>query len=84
VSNPYHLSPKKCLAPRQHSCESSSQTRAAWRVNEFCCLIGISRTSFYKAVNAGAIRAVRIAGRTLVPRCEVARLLGEEEARRLE
>ncbi len=84
MSNPYHLSPQKGLAPRQQSCESGSQTRAAWRVNEFCRLVGISRTSFYKAVNAGAIRAVRIAGRTLVPGCEVARLLGEEEAKHLE
>ena len=84
MSNPDNLSPQKGSAPQQKSCELDGTVRAAWRVNEFCRLVGISRTSFYKAVNAGAIRAVRIAGRTLVPGYEVARLLGEEEAQRLE
>jgi excisionase family DNA binding protein len=60
-----------------------SQARAALRVNEFCRLVGVSRTSFYKAVNSGAIRVIKIAGRTLVPADEVSRLLsGKDESRK--
>lgn len=58
--------------------------RAAWHVKDFCHSIGISRTTFYKAVKAGSIRVVSIGGRTLVPASEVARLLGDEPAHRLE
>jgi predicted DNA-binding transcriptional regulator AlpA len=54
-----------------------SNTRLAWRVNEFCTAVGISRTSFYELVKQDKIRTVIIAGRRLVPDSEVRRLLTE-------
>jgi predicted site-specific integrase-resolvase len=51
--------------------------RLAYRVNEFCRTIGISRAAFYVAVKAGNIQTVMIAGRRLVPTSEVDRLLGK-------
>ena len=51
--------------------------RLAWRVNQFCEAVGISRTSFYELVKENKIRTVMIAGRRLVPDSEARRLLAE-------
>lgn len=59
------------------------QSRAALNVAEFCQLVGIGRTLFYKLVNEGRIRTVCIGGRRLIPISEVNRLLengGHENA----
>ena len=53
----------------------SDGTPLALRVSQFCNLVGISRTSFYKYVSKGQIRIVKIGGRTLIPVKEMARLL---------
>lgn len=71
---------KRVMLNDAEASKSDPHTRAAWRVNEFCRLVGVSRTSFYKAVKSGSIRVITIAGRTLVPANEVARLLGKEVA----
>ena len=49
----------------------------AYRVPDACTALGIGRTSLYELVKAGKIRLVKIAGRTLVPRYELDRLLSE-------
>ena len=51
--------------------------RLAYRVPDACTALGIGRTSLYELVKAGKIRLVKIAGRTLVPRSELDRLLSE-------
>jgi excisionase family DNA binding protein len=51
----------------------------AYQVDPFCRSMGISRATFYKLVNEGKLRAVRIGGRTLVPATEGERLLSEAE-----
>jgi hypothetical protein len=51
--------------------------KLAWRVNQFCDAIGISRTSFYELVKQNKIKTVVIAGRRLVPDSEAQRLLSE-------
>lgn len=76
--------PSRASGLVENSPPANSHGRAAWHVNEFCRLVGISRTTFYKAVKAKSIRVVVIGGRTLVPAGEVARLLGEEEVHCLE
>jgi excisionase family DNA binding protein len=49
--------------------------RLALRVNEFCERAGISPSTFWKYVQLGKIRVIRIGGRTLVPFSEVERIL---------
>jgi excisionase family DNA binding protein len=58
----------------------NSQPPLALRVKPFCQRIGISPATFYKYVNLGKIRVVKIGGRTLVPAAEVERLLSGEAA----
>lgn len=49
--------------------------RFAYRVPEACIALGIGRTSLYELVKNGELRLIRIAGRTLVPRAELERLV---------
>jgi excisionase family DNA binding protein len=49
----------------------------AYRVPEACRLVGIGRTTLYALLKSGQIRAVKIAGRTLIPRTELERLIGK-------
>ncbi len=48
--------------------------RAAWPINEGCHRLGIGRVSLYAMAKRGEIRLIKIAGRTLVPESEIARL----------
>jgi excisionase family DNA binding protein len=54
---------------------AATETPLAYRVKEFCQRVGISPATFYKYVNLGKIRVVKIGGRTLVPASEAERLL---------
>lgn len=63
------------MAPRPEIAESFE--RAAWRVDEFCAAYRISRTTLYKLIKVGKIRAIKIAGRTLIPSAEAARISQE-------
>jgi excisionase family DNA binding protein len=49
----------------------------AYRVEQFCKLIGLGRTAFYERVKDGRIRTIRIGGRRLVPAEEAQRLARE-------
>lgn len=53
----------------------------AYQVKLFCNSVGISPATFYKYVNLGEIRIIKIGGRTLVPASEVERLLSGGAAR---
>ena len=46
----------------------------ARRVPEACRAIGIGKSTLYKLASEGKITLVRIAGRTVVPESEIARL----------
>lgn len=46
----------------------------AYQVKPFCQLAGISRTTFYELLKSGKIKAMKLGGRTLIPREEAERL----------
>ncbi|MDE2116206.1 MAG: helix-turn-helix domain-containing protein [Hyphomicrobiales bacterium] len=46
----------------------------AYQVGQFCHLLGISRTTFYELLKSGKIKAMKLGGRTLIPRAEAERL----------
>lgn len=49
--------------------------RAAWPVDEAAYQLGVGRTSVYKLAAEGKLKLIKIAGRTLVPDDEIARLI---------
>jgi excisionase family DNA binding protein len=49
----------------------------AYRVAQFCKLIGLGKTKFYELVHDGKIKTVVIGGRRLVPADEARRLVRE-------
>jgi len=49
----------------------------SYTVNEFCHLIGISRSTFYELLKEGKLRTVMIRGRRLVPASEAQKLMDE-------
>lgn len=51
--------------------------RLAYCINEACASIGIGRSSLYNMIRDGRIKSVKIAGRTLILRSEIERLLSE-------
>jgi predicted DNA-binding transcriptional regulator AlpA len=56
---------------------ANAETPRAWRVNDFCRLYGISRSTLYNMKNKDEIKLIKIGGRTLVPASEGERLLAE-------
>jgi excisionase family DNA binding protein len=54
--------------------------KMAYRVNEACECLGIGRTSLYELVKAGDLKLIKIAGRSLVPRSEIERLISVDRA----
>jgi excisionase family DNA binding protein len=44
------------------------------RIPEACKALGISKSTIYKLASEGKIKLVHIAGRTVVPESEIARL----------
>jgi excisionase family DNA binding protein len=45
-------------------------------VKDTCCMLSMSRTTFYATVKAGDIRAVKLGNRTLVHKDEIERFIG--------
>jgi excisionase family DNA binding protein len=58
-----------------HIQPQSTGRRCAWTINEFCQIVGVSRSGVYKMVNKGLIRTAVVAGRRLIPDSERQRLL---------
>ena len=54
--------------------------KLAYRVSEAAAAIGIGRSSLYELISEGKLKPVTIAGRRLVPRAELERLLSEAMA----
>lgn len=59
---------------------SDGDERLTVSVPEAGRLLGIGRTSAYKAAQEGEIPTVRIGGRVLVPKAALERMLGEATA----
>lgn len=59
---------------------NDNDAQLAYRVKEFCELIRISPSTFWKYVAQGKIRTTRIGGRVLIPAAEVERILSGEAA----
>jgi excisionase family DNA binding protein len=49
----------------------------ALRINDASRCLGISRSSLYNMIRDGRLKSVKIAGRTLILRSEIERLLSE-------
>lgn len=58
----------------QDAIAASSGMPLAYQVKPFCQLAGISRTTFYELLKSGKIKAMKLGGRTLIPREEAERL----------
>ncbi len=60
----------------------TSHDRFAYPINDACHALGIKRTSLYLMIRRREIAALKIAGRTVIPRSEIQRLttLKNEEA----
>jgi excisionase family DNA binding protein len=50
--------------------------RLSYTINEACTALGIGRTSLYELVKSGELTLVKVAGRSLIRRAELERLLG--------
>jgi len=49
--------------------------KLAYSIAEFCAAIGVSRPTYYKLVDDGRVRPVKVNGRVLIPTAELDRLL---------
>ena len=56
---------------------NGTEAPLALQVKPFCKRIGISPSTFWKYVNLGKIRVIRIGGRVLVPHAEALRIASE-------
>ncbi|MDR3493356.1 MAG: helix-turn-helix domain-containing protein [Ancalomicrobiaceae bacterium] len=52
----------------------------SYRVDDACRALGIGRTTLYGLIACGQLKAIKIAGRTLIPRSEIERLVAEAMA----
>jgi excisionase family DNA binding protein len=59
------------------SIASREQIRVAWRINDACAALGISRSHLYELAAAGKVRLVKIGHRTVIPDDEVRRIARE-------
>jgi excisionase family DNA binding protein len=58
--------------------EATGFAPIAYRVNDACRLLSISRSHLYDLVAEGKVRLVKIGNRSLVPASEIARLVAGE------
>lgn len=49
----------------------------ALRINDVCRVLSLGRTSVYKLIGEGKLKPINIAGRVLIPRTEIERLISE-------
>lgn len=56
--------------------ESNSEV-LAYRVNDVPRILGLGRSTIYKLISEKKLKSVSIAGRTLIPRAEIERLVSE-------
>ena len=61
--------------------EYSRPTPLAYRVPDACAVLGIGRTSIYELIAEGKLRAIKVAGRTLIDAESARALIAEAPAR---
>lgn len=49
----------------------------AFRINDACKALSLGRSTLYKLMGSGKLRSITIAGRVLIPRSEIERLIKE-------
>lgn len=49
----------------------------ALRINDAARVLSLGRTSIYKLIGEGKLKPINIAGRVLIPRAEIERLIAE-------
>jgi excisionase family DNA binding protein len=57
---------------------AASEERRAYRINEAVATYRLSRTTLYKLIATGKLRAPKIGGRRLIPRDAIEALLNED------
>lgn len=48
-----------------------------YRINDACRALSLGRTTIYELIKHGKLKAINIAGRSLIPRAEIERLISE-------
>jgi len=59
---------------------TSTSEKFTYTVSDACAALGIGRTSLYALAKSGELKLVKIAGRTLIPRSELERLVRVDRA----
>ena len=70
-------------APMKTANQESTQTqkRSAYRIDEVAELLGVSKSTVYRAVAAGQLRAIKLSKNTyVIPVCAFNALLGMDTA----
>lgn len=62
-------------APSINHPNPAAAGKLAYRVDEACAALGIGRSSIYQLVKSGKLKLIKIAGRSLIPRSELERLI---------
>jgi excisionase family DNA binding protein len=71
--SPHELTLGKRRARRSQATPSLPRP-VAWTVNDGARLLNVSRSTLYVLARARKLRLIRVAGRTLIPDSEIARL----------
>lgn len=56
---------------------NASPEPLVFRINDACRALSLGRSTLYKLIAEGKLRSINIAGRTLIPRTEIERLITE-------
>lgn len=75
------MTPSESLPNRHDRRPAETLAPLAYRVPDACAVLGIGRTSLYELMAAGKLRAIRIAGRTLVDAESARALIASAPAR---
>ncbi|WP_166207202.1 helix-turn-helix domain-containing protein [Cognatiluteimonas telluris] len=57
--------------------QQSDQAPLAHNIPDACRRIGVGRSSIYGLIKSGEIRAIKIAGRTLIPEEDLQRIVSD-------
>jgi excisionase family DNA binding protein len=63
------------MSPSIYEQKLASAGKLAYRIVEACHALGIGRASLYERIKTGQLKLIKVAGRSLVPRSELERLI---------
>lgn len=68
------------LASRPHSPSVQEHTaKLAYSIKDACAALGLSRSTLYNLIDAGELRALKVAGRRLIPTASIEAMLSRAE-----